>query len=173
MWMVAALIAVPAIAQEQQGGRAGTNIYIDGQTPVSSLPEGALSGSPVDQFKTRTQRQNPEPGRNDAEAANTTTLIVGEGARTQAIVRENVSGQSGLTIGGEPLTPEERARLIAVQNMKNGTVQGVGAQPSDIDTTIHVDSITVTKDAGSGGQKRNTSCVRIGTVGNGSECGTD
>lgn len=164
------LVTASGWAQEQTDARV-PSLYLGGTATENVVPANSLSGGKPKVDAGVGQRTTPEPGMLSASTPGQTTIVTGTGARKNVVVIQNLKGESGLAINGVVLTPEQRAREIAKQNLANGSTMGAnGTAPGNLDTTIYADSVIVDSGANTSPTNQNKACVSIGTVGNSSGC---
>ncbi|MBL4692546.1 MAG: hypothetical protein JKY92_04375 [Magnetovibrio sp.] len=164
------VLAGHAWAQEQTSAQ-NPSLYLGKAATDNVIPLNALTGGQPALDAGVGQRTSLEPGMLSTSAPGQTTIITGTGSRKNIIVIQNLRGESGLTINGTVLTPEQRARKIAKQNLANGSTMGSnGIAPANLDTTIYVDSVIVNSGTSTSPTNQNKACVSIGTVGNSGGC---
>jgi len=154
-------------AQEQQDGSLQV---LDADSPLSTVPQTLPEGTVTWDNQGTGQRKTGRPG---AKGEGTqTTIILGEfGKRQTVTVIENGVGETGFVIGGQSMTPEERARLTAKENLQRNSVIDPNNTPvPNVNTTVRVESVIVQQGSSNSSSQKNRACVKIGIVGGNNAC---
>jgi len=154
-------------AQEQQGE---SNLLVSPDDLLPTSQQKQPGGAEWERNQRTGQRKTVKPGVTIG-ASSTTIILGGRGERQKVIVQENIDGQSGLVIGGVEQSPEERARLVAKENLQqNSVIDPVNGPESNVNTTVQVDSIVVQHGSKNSSSQTNKACVQIGVVGGNGAC---